>query len=82
MQLSRNQQWQIINDRRTLADRGLKIPRLTEKYLAGVYVLAKLDQTSPYFFHLHAARHGRNIIFKNLGKSGYLWNGQEWILKP
>ena len=80
MQLSRNQQQQIIGDRRALADRGLKMPRLSQKYLAGIYRLAQLGQTSPYFYHLHAARHGRSFVFDTLEKLGYLWNGDDWIL--
>lgn len=79
-QLSKYQRQQISSDRRILADRGLKMPRLTKKYLTGIFVLAIKDQTSPYFFHLHAARHGREIIYHDLAKSGYLWNGQDWIL--
>jgi hypothetical protein len=78
MELSKLQQRQLTFDRDTLKSLGLKM--LTEKYTSAVYLLAKLEQVSPYFFHLHAARGSQEILYSELKNAGYSWSGNNWKL--
>lgn len=76
--LSKLQKRQLAFDRDTLKSLGLRMPRLTPKYVSAVYMLAKVEQVSPYFFHLAAARGGQEILYSSLIGLGYLWDGKNW----
>jgi hypothetical protein len=68
-------------DRRCLADLDLKMPRQSAKYLEAVFVLANMFETSPYFFHIDAARKGHAVLYRELRDLGYTWDvqKQEWV---
>ena len=61
-------------DKKVLGDLGLKMPRLTTKYLDAVFTLAGLQSTSPYFYHVIAARQGHQAIYNQLHDLGYTWD--------
>lgn len=69
--------WYVI-DRPAILDLKLTPPTLTKKYVAAVDQLSKLDQVSPYFFHVLAARRGHKVIYAALRKCGYRWMNGTW----
>lgn len=78
MELSKLQKQQLAFDRDTLKSLGLRMPRLTQKYVSAVYLLAQVEQVSPYFFHLHAARGSQETLYSSLREFGYSWSGKDW----
>lgn len=81
IELSWTEELSLELDKRTVESLGLKMPRLTSKYLLGVRTLSKVEAVSPYFFHVAAARHGRAAVFQHLEELGYSWTGYEWQKK-
>lgn len=79
MELSDMQRLSIEFDKRCLADLDLEMPRLSAKYLSAVFTLAHLEEVSPYFVHLQAARIGTKTVYNDLRKYGYVWNKQDWV---
>lgn len=65
-------------DKRCLADLGLTMPRCTQKYLSAIAFLSHLYETSAYFFHVSAARHGTNWLYTDLEKHKVRYTKGEW----
>ena len=79
--LSDMQRLSLSFDKRVLGDLGLSMPRLTQKYLDAVFTLSELQATSPYFYHVIAARDGREVLYCQLREVGYVWDKSEraWV---
>ena len=80
--LTDSQRQSIEFDRRCLADLDLKMSRLSAKYLQAVFTLASHFETSPYFFHVDAARKGQEVLYRELRDLDWTWDveKQEWTL--
>jgi hypothetical protein len=81
MNLSWNEMESLRLDSLAMKELGLRMPRLSKKYLKAVYLLQSIYKTSAYFFHLSAARNGRDDVFRGVQKFGYTWTGDDWILR-
>lgn len=68
------QEYSLEFDRKVLKDMGLRMPRLTKKYVSAVFVLSDLYFTSACFLHVMAAQRGRRYIYKDMEQHGYVWN--------
>lgn len=78
VKISRMERMSLKTDREVLRDLGLKMPRITPKYWLAVKVLSDLDFTSPYFYHLYAARNGLRAFYKSIIQQGYTWKNGKW----
>jgi len=78
VKMSRMERMSLKTDREVLRDLGLKMPRITPKYWRAVKILSDLDFTSPYFYHLYAARAGLRAFYKSIIQQGYRWKNGTW----
>jgi hypothetical protein len=78
VKLSTVERMSLEFDRKVIRDMGLKMPRITPKYWLAVKALSQVDNTSPYFYHLFAARKGQRAIYTQMKQLGYSWKHGKW----